>query len=89
MNIKELSSNKTEYSTVRYAFITVVRFDMIIISVVLLAYIISHLLNKPLDGSLLDKTTMLIGVLTTLITGSKMYQDYNTRSEDDNKIEQQ
>lgn len=91
MSIKELSSNNTEYSTVRYAFITVVRFDMVVISAVLLAYIISHLMNKPLDDSLLDKTTMLIGVLTTLTTGSKMYQDFSNRdyrSNYDNKVEQ-
>lgn len=87
MSIKELSSNNTEYSTVRYAFITVVRFDMIIISVVLASYIISSLMNKPLDDSLLDKTTMLLGVITTLITGSKVYQDFSERGKDANKVE--
>lgn len=88
MSIKELSSNNTEYSTVRYAFITVVRFDMIIISVVLASYIISSLMGKPIDDSLLDKTTMLLGVITTLITGSKVYQDFSeTRGKDANKVE--
>lgn len=44
-------------------------------------------MSKPLDDSLLDKTTMLLGVITTLITGSKVYQDYSERGKDANKIE--
>lgn len=68
---KDLADNNTSISSTRWAFVTIIKFDIVTIALSLLVYIICHLVGKPLDLAFLEKEALLLGVLTTLVSVAK------------------
>lgn len=76
MNIRELSDDSTNYSTTRWAFVSVLRFDIVVIAVSVLAYVVFHFLGKPLKDDFFKGIALLLGILTAFITASKSLQGF-------------
>lgn len=83
ITIREISDNKSSISSTRWAFSTVILFDIVIISFSILAFIICHLVKKPLDNSFFYSVGTLLGILTALVTTSKSLQGFETKKYED------
>lgn len=79
ISTKDLADNNTSISSTRWAFVTVIKFDIVIISVVLIASIIAHFFGKPFDESFFGNVALLLGILTGLATTSKTLQGFETK----------
>lgn len=69
--IRKLADNDTTLSSTRWAFATVVLFDIIVISLSLIIFIISHFIGIPIALAFFDKEAILLGVLTALVATTK------------------
>lgn len=87
MKTKELSDDNTSYSTTRYAFVTIIKFDIIVISLSILSFIICHLVGKPLDNSFFINISTLLGIPTALITIGKSLQGFEPSKDKPHRIE--
>ena len=89
ITIREISDDKTTISSTRWAFATVIAFDIIVISIVIAASLIFHFLGKPLDNGFYGSVSLLLGIPTGLATGAKAMQGWEPHKdkEDTNKIE--
>lgn len=87
MKIKEIADNNSSISSTRWAFVSVIKFDMIIISVTLGIFALFHLIDKPLDNSFFYAVATLLGILTTLVATPKALQGFEPKNNDSKKIE--
>lgn len=76
ITIREIADDKTTISSTRWAFAVVIIFDIIVISAVITASLISHFLGKPLDNSFYGSVSLLLGIPTGLATGAKALQGW-------------
>ena len=82
ISIKELADDKSSLSSTRWAFVTTIIFDIIIISISVISYIIAHFIGKPFDSNLISGVAVLLGVLTGIVTTSKSLQGFETKTND-------
>lgn len=75
ISIREIADDKTTISSTRWAFATVIKFDVVVIAITLIAYIVGHFIGKPFDSGLVSAVAILLGILTTLTTTSKVLQN--------------
>lgn len=76
ISIRELASNDNEISSTRWAFCSIVRFDIIITAIVVIASIVGHFIGMPIPKELIEGIALLIGTVTTIIGGSKIMQGF-------------
>lgn len=76
ISIREIADDNTSISSTRWAFATVIKFDIVVISITILAYIIAHFVGKPFDSGLVSGVAVLLGILTGLTTTSKALQGW-------------
>lgn len=74
--IRKLADDSTTLSSTRWAFATVIIFDIIVISLSLVIFIISHFIGFPIALAFFDKEAILLGVLTTLVATTKGLQGF-------------
>lgn len=77
--IRKLADNDTTLSSTRWAFATVVLFDIIVISLSLIIFIISHFIRIPIALAFFDKEAILLGVLTALVATTKGLQGFEPK----------
>lgn len=77
--IRKLADNDTTLSSTRWAFATVVLFDIIVISLSLIIFIISHFIGVPIALAFFDKEAILLGVLTALVATTKGLQGFEPK----------
>lgn len=82
VSIRELADDKSSLSSTRWAFVTTIVFDIIIISISVISYIIAHFIGKPFDSNLMSGVAVLLGVLTGIVTTSKSLQGFETKFND-------
>lgn len=82
VTIREIADDKTTISSTRWAFASVVKFDIIVIAVTIIAYLVGHFVGKPFDTNLISGVALLLGVLTGIITTSKALQGFETKGND-------
>lgn len=82
VSIRELADDKSSLSSTRWAFVTTIVFDIIIISISVISYIVAHFIGKPFDSNLMSGVAVLLGVLTGIVTTSKSLQGFETKSND-------
>ena len=91
ISLREIVDSESTISSTRWAFATIIIFDILVIAASLGAFIVSHFIEKPLDASFFGYVVTLLGTLTTIITASKALQgfepkrDENERSSRDDK----
>lgn len=86
ITIRDLADDKTTISSTRWAFATVILFDIVVIALSMLAFVISHFIGMPIDLAFFDKEVVLLGVLTALVATTKGLQGFEPKT--DKKIEE-
>lgn len=78
ISIREIADDKTTISSTRWAFATVVKVDIAIIIIVLLAALVAHFFPgiDDFDNSFFGSVAGLLGVITTLVTTGKVLQGF-------------
>ena len=87
VSIREISDDKSSISSTRWAFASIVKFDIAIIALTIIAYIVGHFIGKPFDSNLISGVSLLLGVLTGILTTSKIFQGFEPGNKSDNKEE--
>lgn len=75
ISIREIADDNTSISSTRWAFATVIKFDIVVISITILAFIVGHFVGKPFDSGLVSGVAILLGILTGLTTTAKSLQN--------------
>ena len=75
ISLKEIIDNETHISSTRWAFAVIILFDIIVIAITVISYIIAHFIGKPFDSSFFNGVALLLGVITGIITTSKVFQN--------------
>ena len=84
ISIREIADCKTSISSTRWAFAKVINFDIVIILLAIVAYIICHLIGKPMDDSFFYAVGTLLGILTTLVVTPKALQGFEPNKDKNN-----
>ena len=82
ITIRELADNNTSISSTRWAFATVILFDIVVIALSLLIFVISHFVGMPIDLVFFDKEVILLGVLTALVATTKGLQGFEPKDKE-------
>ena len=64
ISIREISDDKSSISSTRWAFASIVKFDI----------------GKPFDSNLISGVALLLGILTGILTTSKILQGFEPTS---------
>lgn len=89
ITVREISDDKTTISSTRWAFATVIKFDIVIVTLTIVAGIVSHFIGRPLDNGFYGSVAMLLGILTGLVTTSKALQGFEPHSKSDDEVRQE
>ena len=76
---REIADDNSSISSTRWAFALVIKFDIIVIFGTIVAGLIGHFIGKPFDNGFYGSVAMLLGALTTLTTGAKALQGFETK----------
>lgn len=85
--IRKLADDNTTLSSTRWAFATVILFDIVVIALSLLVFVVSHFIGKPIDLGFFDKEVVLLGVLTAMVATTKGLQGFEPKTQIDKKEE--
>lgn len=80
--IRDLADDKTTLSSTRWAFATVILFDIVVIALSLLVFIVSHFIGMPIDLAFFDKEVVLLGVLTAMVATTKGLQGFEPKDKE-------
>lgn len=84
ISLREIADNKSDISSTRWAFAVSLRFAMVVACGSIIAFVICHLLKKPLDSSFLYAVGALLGVVIGFCTGAKALQGFEKQPQDMN-----
>ena len=82
ISIRDIADDNTSISSTRWAFASVIKFDIVVISISIAAYLVGHFIGKPIDGSFFGYVATLLGTLTGIVTTSKALQGFETKVND-------
>jgi membrane protein YdbS with pleckstrin-like domain len=82
ISIREIADNNSSISSTRWAFATVIIFDIVVIVASIVVFCLFHFLKRPLDNSFFYAVATLLGVLTTLVVTPKALQGFEPKKED-------
>ena len=85
ISTREIADDNTSISSTRWAFATVIKFDIVVISITILAFIIGHFVGMPFDSGLVSGVAILLGTLTGLTTTSKALQGWEPEKDKETK----
>ena len=80
ISIREISDDKRSISSTRWAFASIVKFDIVMIASTIIAYIVGHFIRKPFDNNLISGVALMLGILTGFLTTSKILQGFEPTS---------
>ncbi len=83
ITLREIADDKTTISSTRWAFASVVKVDIAVIIVVLLAALVAHFVPgvEDFDSSFFGSVATLLGVVTTLVTTGKALQGFEPKKD--------
>lgn len=85
---REIADDNSSISSTRWAFVLVIKFDIIVIFGAIVAGLVGHFIGKPFDNGFYGSVVMLLGVLTTLATGAKALQGFEPKhGQEESKVE--
>ena len=82
ISVREIADNNSSISSTRWAFATVIIFDIIMIVASVIVFCLFHFLKRPLDNSFFYAVATLLGVLTTLVVTPKALQGFEPKKEE-------
>ena len=77
--IRDLADDNTTLSSTRWAFATVILFDIVVIALSLLIFVVSHFIGMPIELAFFDKEVVLLGVLTAMVATTKGLQGFEPK----------
>ena len=83
VTLREISDNNSTISSTRWGFAIVIKFDIFMILLSVVAYIVCLLLNKPLGSELFNGVSVLLGILTGLVTTTKTLQGFEPHNKEE------
>lgn len=88
ITLREIADDKTTISSTRWAFASVVKLDIAVIVVVLLAALVAHFVPgvQDFDSSFFGSVAALLGVVTTLVTTGKALQGFEPKKDKPHEI---
>lgn len=86
ISLREIADNNTSISSTRWAFAKVINFDIIIIAIAIVAFVICHIVDRPMNDSFFYAVGTLLGILTTLVATPKALQGFEPKGNKDKKI---
>ena len=86
ISLKEIADNETHISSTRWAFAVIILFDIIVIAITIISYIVAHFIGKPFDISLFNGVALLLGAITGIITTSKVFQGFEKHDKSSEEI---
>jgi hypothetical protein len=81
ISIREIADNKSSISSTRWAFASVIIFDIVVILIAVAAYLFGHFFNKPFDSGLFTGVATLLGILTSLVATPKILQGFEPKKD--------
>lgn len=81
ISTREIADDNTSISSTRWGFATVVKFDIVIIFITLISYIVGHFVGKPFDSGLASLVALLLGILTGLVSALKGAQGFEPQKD--------
>ena len=85
ITIRELADNNTSISSTRWSFVSIVKFDLLIIFISIVAGFVGHFVGKPIEKPLYDFILAALGVLTGILAFVKASQGFEPRHNKDSK----
>lgn len=84
ISLREISDDRTSISSTRWAFASVIKFDIVVIFIMVVSGLLSHFIPTidDLSGSFYGSVTALLGVLTGLVSTTKAMQGFETKKDD-------
>lgn len=82
ITLRDIADDNTSISSTRWAFASVIKFDIVVISISIATYLVGHFIGKPIDGSFFGYVATLLGTLTGIVTTSKALQGFETKEND-------
>jgi len=82
VSIREISDNNSTISSTRWGFAIVIKFDIFMIFLTFVAYLVCLFLNKPLGNELFSGVSVLLGILTGLVTTTKTLQGFEPHNKE-------
>jgi hypothetical protein len=89
VTIREISDDKSSISSTRWAFASIIKFDIAIILITIITGIVGHFLGKPLDSGFYGSVAMLLGILTGFVTTTKALQGFEPKRKSDKAAAQE
>lgn len=83
ISLREISDDRTSISSTRWAFASVIKFDIVVIFLMVVSGLLSHFIPTidDLSGSFYGSVTALLGVLTGLVSTTKAMQGFETKKD--------
>lgn len=81
ISTREIADDNTSISSTRWGFATVVKFDIVVIFITLISYIVGHFVDKPFDSGLASLVALLLGILTGLVSALKGAQGFEPQKD--------
>ena len=81
ITIREIADNNSTISSTRWAFATVIIFDIVMIIASIIVFCLFHFLKRPLDNSFFYAVATLLGVLTSLVVTPKALQGFEPKND--------
>lgn len=81
ITIREIADANTSISSTRWAFAAVVKADIAIVTLTLIAGLAGHFIGKPLDSKVYDYVAKAVGLLTGILTLAKAAQGFEPKRE--------
>lgn len=88
ITIRELADNNTSISSTRWSFVSIVKFDFVVILLSVIAGFVGHFMGKPIEKPLYDFILAALGVLTGILAFVKASQGFEPRHSDNSKEEE-
>ena len=85
ITIREIADNNSSISSTRWAFATVIIFDIVMIVASIIVFCLFHFLKRPLDNSFFYAVATLLGVLTSLVVTPKALQGFEPKKDYNDK----
>ena len=82
ISIRELADCETSISSTRWAFAAIVKADIAIVSITLVAAIVGHFFGKPLDPRIYDYVSKSVGLLTGILALAKAAQGFEPKKKE-------
>ena len=86
VTLKDIADDKTTISSTRWGFALTLIFDVVAISIVIIAGLVGHFVGLPIPVDFFKSVALLLGVLTGVSGTTKALQGFEPHNKDKEEI---